>query len=71
MFSEDEHRVFKSGRIFYERYELGIKTTQRSPQQTKKITVQTTGTPTHLGVKLGSQEYLSSHTSYMAPTVTS
>lgn len=35
MFSEDEHRVFKSERIFYERYKLVIKTTQRSPQQTK------------------------------------
>ena len=35
MFSEDEHGVFKSERIFYERYELGIKTTQRSMQQKK------------------------------------
>ena len=70
MFSEDEHGVFKSERICYERYELGMKITQRSMQQ-KKTTVQTTGTPTHLGVRLGPVEYLSSHTSYMAPTVTS
>ena len=35
MFSEDEHGVFKSERIFYERYELGIKITQRSMQQRK------------------------------------